>query len=518
MAYDATPLIPRDVLFSAPDRSDPAVSPNGKLVGHIARLNGAPNVWVGPIDESAPAHPATNVQGRGVTEYAFCHDDHTLLYVAGGDDETARVHLLDLDTGQTQPVSPAGDTAQVLGHNRWHPTTVLVGLNRQDIYRLNLATSELELVDHRPGFESWIIDTDLNVRGGLRRNAPAGATLCLRDQAGEYVPYKTLPVDDLASTQLLGLARENSALLLLSSVDANTVRLLSIDVTTGAERVLAEDPRCDIRGVIQDPRTLAPQAIIFARDRDEWLWLDHDIGVDVEEFRRKLRVEDGVDGEIALHRSERTDRMWLISISPSDGPSRHYVFDRDDKQSRLLFSERPALDDYRLAPMESFTFLTRDGVTQRGYVTYPSGGKRHGLPAVLLVAADSSDHRWGLHPEVQWLANRGYACLNVNARGGVDAVQYAADSGWIDKTRVGIMDDSRSGDAALAVAAAEPGYFACAVGRSPTSDPHDTEEYRATTELVLAKHLGGRVQAKTSYLLKRDAESADLTAKPEDQR
>jgi len=93
---------------------------------------------------------------------------------------------------------------------------------------------------------------------------------------------------------------------------------------------------------------------------------------------------------------------------------------------------------------------------------------------------------WGFDPEAQFLANRGYVCLQVNFRGStgygksflnagdkqwgakmhddlLDTVDYAVRQGWVDADRVAIMGGSYGGYAALVGAAFTPDAFRCAV-------------------------------------------------------
>src|SRR5262249_59827913 len=98
------------------------------------------------------------------------------------------------------------------------------------------------------------------------------------------------------------------------------------------------------------------------------------------------------------------------------------------------FAHRPGLSEYGLDPMEPFSFQAGDGLTIHGYLTFPPGAGREGLPMVLNVhggpwARDS----WGFDPEAQWLANRGYLCLQVNFRGSTGygkAFVNAGDREW----------------------------------------------------------------------------------------
>ena len=137
--------------------------------------------------------------------------------------------------------------------------------------------------------------------------------------------------------------------------------------------------------------------------------------------------------------------------------------------------------------MEPFSFTSRDGLTVHGYVTFPPGGGRSGLPAVLDVHGGPQVRDvWGWNPEAQWFANRGYLSIQVNYRGStgygkafvnagdrewgakmhddlIDAVGYVVEQGWADRDRIAIYGGSYGGYAALVGAAFTPDVFRCAV-------------------------------------------------------
>lgn len=481
------PLIPRSVLFGNPDRVSPSVSPDGTLLGYVAPRDGVLNVWVEPLDGSAPARAVTDDRDRGVRSYAFCHDDRHLLYIQDtAGDESWRLYLLDLTTGVSRLVTPeSGVQTQILAHNRWHPGTVLLGLNDRDpqlhdLHRLDLATGERTKLMDNPGFMSWLVDSDLEVRGGATMNPDGGVVVHLREGAG-FAPYLEIPPDDAATTDVLGFTRDGRALLLLSSVGANTARLVRRDLVSGGETVLAEDPAYDVSGVWFHPETLEPQAVTVERDRQEIVLLDEGLRPDLQ------RLASLGEGDLGVGRRERGDRLWLVSLAPSDGPVHYWLYDRGTGQSRYLFPHRAELADAPLAPMEPFAVTARDGLALHGYLTFPPGVERRNLPAVLLVHGGpwARDY-WGYDPEAQWLANRGYVCVQVNFRGStgygkaflnagdkqwgramhddlLDTVAHVVAAGWVDRARVGIYGGSYGGYAALAGAAFTPEVFGCAV-------------------------------------------------------
>jgi dipeptidyl aminopeptidase/acylaminoacyl peptidase len=165
----------------------------------------------------------------------------------------------------------------------------------------------------------------------------------------------------------------------------------------------------------------------------------------------------------------------------------YHVYDRASGDLAFLFAHKPQLDDYALAPMQPFSYEARDGLGISGYVTFPPGAEPRDLPAVLNVHGGPwTRDVWGYDAEAQWLANRGYACVQVNFRGSsgygkafgnsgdkewgramqtdlVDAVDHVVAQGWVDRSRVGIYGGSYGGYAALAGAAFTPDVFRCTV-------------------------------------------------------
>jgi dipeptidyl aminopeptidase/acylaminoacyl peptidase len=483
----AVPLIPRSVLFGNPERTGASLSPDGTRLGFVAPVDGVLNVWVGPVDDPSAARPVTFDRGHGVTAYQFAYDDRTLLYLRDTDgDENWRLYTLDLASGESTLRTPAqGVTAALMGHSRWHPRTVLVGLNDDnpqlhDVYSLDLASGEMTLVEKNPGFAGWLVDSDLQVRGGAAMTEDGGVAVALRSADGSFEPWLQVPPEDAATTTVLGWTRDGSAMLMLSSLEANTARLVRVDTTTGTQQVLAEDAVYDVSGIVTDRETLEPLSVVFAKERDEWVHLDAAFGAEVDALRARLR------GDIGLQR-DRANRRWLVVESVSDGPVRWHRYERDTGELTLLFAHKPALEQYALAPMEPLTFTARDGLDVHGYVTVPLDVPRENLPAVLLVHGGPwARDEWGYQAEAQWLANRGYVCVQVNYRGStgygkaflnagdrqwagamhddlLDAIEHLASSGLIDRSRVGIYGGSYGGYAALVGAAFTPEVFRCAV-------------------------------------------------------
>jgi len=147
----------------------------------------------------------------------------------------------------------------------------------------------------------------------------------------------------------------------------------------------------------------------------------------------------------------------------------------------------PWLDENELAPMKPIQYTSRDGMTIPGYLTLPVGAKHENLPVVVNPHGGPwARDGWGFNPEVQFLANRGYAVLQMNFRGSTgygkefwqasfkqwgrtmqdditDGVEWLKEQGIADPSRIGIYGGSYGGYATLAGVTFTPELYACGV-------------------------------------------------------
>src|SRR5688572_17448255 len=81
LAQQATPLIPRKVLFDNPDKAGVKISPDGKHLSWLAPRDGVMNVWVAPADDLSKARPVTADKKRGIRMYNWTFSGNHLLYL-----------------------------------------------------------------------------------------------------------------------------------------------------------------------------------------------------------------------------------------------------------------------------------------------------------------------------------------------------------------------------------------------------------------------------------------------------
>jgi dipeptidyl aminopeptidase/acylaminoacyl peptidase len=487
------PLIPREVLFGNPEKAQPRLSPDGKRFAYLAPVDGILNVWVGPAGSPVGGedyHPVTKDRKRGIRIYFWAEDNEHIVYLQDvGGDEDWRIHATDPKTQETRDLTPFEKVqTQLLSKNKRFPDTLLVGLNKEnpqvhDVYRLSISSGDLELVARNPGnVASWVADRDFRVRGALAATPEGGFDLLFRET--EEADWRTLvswgPEDALNSGPI-GFSGDSERIYLLDSRDANAAQLVALDLSSGASEVLAGDERYDVSDVLVNPDTYEVEAVEIAKARAEWIVLDESVREDFEAIEKLNR------GDFAVTSRDRADENWLVAFTVDDGGASYYSYDRRQRKGVHLFDAWPELSEYTLARMEPISFTARDGLTIEGYLTLPPGAERKNLPMVLNVHGGPwARDGWGYDPQAQWLANRGYACLQVNYRGStgygkkflnagnkewaaamhddlVDAVHWAIEEGIADPERVAIYGGSYGGYAALVGATFTPDLFRCAV-------------------------------------------------------
>jgi dipeptidyl aminopeptidase/acylaminoacyl peptidase len=422
--------------------------------------------------------------------YFWGYDGDTIYYLQDlGGDENWSLYATNIHTAQTKHLTPFDEVqVQILAYRKQFPNEMILGLNRDDAanhdaYHLDLTTHALEKIAENPGnFTGWVVDADLQVRGAAAATAEGGFDLLIRATAGDdWTTVITWDAEDGLTSGPLGFTGDGRSIYLADSRDANAARLVKLDLATGAVEVLAEDPDYDAADVVIHPDTREVQAVAFTRARQEWLVLDEEIA---DDFNAISRLNPGDWG--LVDRTAADDR-WLIGFDRDVDSVSYHAFDRATKQGQFLFHSRPRLAEAELAPMEPIEFTARDGLTVHGYLTRPPGSGAEPGPMVLNVHGGPW-HRdtWGYDPETQWLANRGYVCLQVNFRGStgygkafvnagdgewggrmhddlIDAVEFAVQEGWADRDRIAIYGGSYGGYAALVGATFTPEVFRCAV-------------------------------------------------------
>lgn len=488
---DETPLIERARLFGNPTRAQGLISPDGRWLSWIAPSEGVLNVWVAPVDAPGKARVLTAEKVRPILQHFWAPDSSMILYVNdSGGDEDFHLYGVPVAGGPARDFTPFPKTrALVVGTSHRLKDRILVGLNTRDprwhdVHSLDLKSGKLTLVMQNDGYAGFIADDDLNLRVAIGPNREGGQDYFrMSGTTVEAKPFLSHGLDDSQTTRPLNFTADGRTLYWLDSRKRDTAAAFAMDFATGRMKLLAEDPRADVDLALVNPTSGRLEAVSFTYLKPEWKVLDPAVRADIDRLNEQL-------GNWLLRSRTDADDRWTVQADNSDKPSATYLYDRKAGTLSLMFVSRPELVGLPLAPMQPVEIRARDGRTLVSYLTLPVGAgdpPKEPLPMVLLVHGGpwARDH-YGYVRDVQFLANRGYAVLQVNFRGStgfgkaftsagdgewgrkmhddlLDAVKWAVDRKVADPKRVAIMGGSYGGYATLAGLAFTPTEFACGV-------------------------------------------------------
>lgn len=486
------PIIPREVLFGNPTKSSPKISPDGNRLAWIAPDDrDVLQVWVQSGSE-ATARKVTDDPKRGIHYFFWGEESRTLYYAQDSDgDENYHLYSVDLENPAAAAVDRTpfpGVKVEGIMTDPKFAEVILVGLNLReqglfDVHRIDLATGTITLDTENPGdVVGWEADGNLVIRAAVATTEGGGMELRVRDDAG--APWRTMirwDPDDTIGSGILGFTPDGMGLWLSSNQGRDTAALTRFSFADRAETTIAADPESDIRQTLIHPVTKEAQAACFGVDRYHWRAIDPGIERDLS------RAAAVSHGNLEIVSRDRDDRIWILAFAPDDGPVAWYRFDRATGATELLFHNRPELVDAPLAPMKGVTIEARDGMRIHTLLTLPLGTPPRDLPVVMNIHGGPWwRDEWGFNPEAQWLANRGYACLQVNFRGSTgfgkryvnagdkewgramqnditDAVRWLIGEGIADPKRIAIYGGSYGGYATLAGVTFTPDLYACGV-------------------------------------------------------
>ncbi|MEM9750533.1 MAG: S9 family peptidase, partial [Pseudomonadota bacterium] len=360
---------------------------------------------------------------------------------------------------------------------RWH-----------DVYQLDIETAELQLIyENTEDFSGFTFDNGLELRFAEKSTAEGGAEIYRRD-SDVWDLFMEVSPEDLYTTSLSGFSEDNATLYTIESAGRDTGALFALDMVTGEKTLVASDERADVGGTWRDKETGEPYIYQVTYDKTERTALDPRGETILAELNAQF------DGDVSRVSTTDDDLTWVILNTQSNKVPTYYVWEREKSVFTRLFSVRPELERAALAAMTPELIPSRDGLTLVSYLTLPPGVDTDGdgrpksaVPMVLNVHGGPwARDFYGYDPEAQWLANRGYAVLQVNFRGStgfgksfvnagdlqwglkmhddlIDAVNWAIAEEIAIDGRVAIMGGSYGGYATLAGLTFTPDEFACGV-------------------------------------------------------
>jgi dipeptidyl aminopeptidase/acylaminoacyl peptidase len=375
--------------------------------------------------------------------------------------------------------------------HREDPHLIAVGMNDRDaqwhdLYIVDIRTGERWLVyENTDEIAGYILDSRLTLKlATTTRNKGSGSSI-LKWTGAAFEEIMSIEADDVLDTAPLHVNRAGHAWFLRSSIGRDKAVMVRVDWTTGAQMLVASHEKVDIAGWMTDPRTDEVTAVSTEYMRSSWVAVDSATGRDLAMLEREL------DAAVEIESQSDDDTLWVVGAERPDRPYAWHLLDRRSGKITSLFSSRPKLDKVKLAPMHGVIIAARDGFDLVCYLTLPASetGTRPARPLPMVLDVHGGPwgrDGWRYDRNVQWLANRNYAVLQVNYRGStgfgktftnagdrewggkmhddlIDAVNWSVAEGIADPKRIAICGASYGGYAAFVGATFTPEVFCCSV-------------------------------------------------------
>jgi dipeptidyl aminopeptidase/acylaminoacyl peptidase len=486
-AEERASIVPLEDFFKDPEKAAYRISPDGERIIFRAQHKGRMNVFIQKLGDTT-ATPLTHETERSPYD-AYWESNERIIFVkdVGGDENT---HILSVkpDGTDLKDHTPFEKVqASVIDILEDKPNEILIQHNKRnpqvfDVYRLNLATGDSKMVAENPGnITGWITDHDGKIRAAT---ATDGVNTSLLYRASEKDKFKNVITTDFKeSISPVLFTFDNKNLFCVSNLNRDKVVLVEFDPLTGKEvRVLYENPEADLTGVEYSRKRKVLTTVYYETDKLKKHFLDPETG----EIDKKIQQQiPGYEFIVTRHNADE-DKLLVHVTSDRYFGGAYYYDVKADKLTKLA-DYKPWLKEDNMAEMKPVSYTSRDGLTIHGYLTLPKGVASKDLPVVINPhggpwARDS----WGFNPEAQFLANRGYAVLQMNFRGSTgygkkfwqasfkqwgrtmqddisDGVRWLIKEGIADSSRVAIYGGSYGGYATLAGVTLTPGLYSCAV-------------------------------------------------------
>jgi len=486
---EASARVPLRDFFRNPEIVSLTLSPDASQLAYLAPFEQRLNLFLQNRGEEK-SRQVTDVRDRDIGGY-FWKGNETLIYLKDdGGDENYHLYAVNLKTGETRNLTPfPGVRAGVVDDLPEVGDEMLISMNKRrpdvfDIYRLTLSSGELMLVVENPGnYVGYLTDHAGKIRIALAKNAEQNQNVVLfrESEDQEFRPIITTGFKDDVTPYFF--SADNKMLYAASNLNRDKKALVLIDPANGLEQQeLFSHPEVDVGGAGWSKARKVITSITYTTDKTRRHFFD-------DKARRiYATLEQKLPGyEIVIGSSNKAEDVYVVRTYSDKTRGTYYLFDWKNDKLEKWRELSPWLNESDMATMRPISYLSRDGLTIHGYLTLPNGKEAKNLPVVVNPHGGPwvRDH-WGFNSEVQLLANRGYAVLQMNFRGSLgygrafweagfkqwglkmqdditDGVEWLIQKGIADPRRVAIYGASYGGYAVLAGLAFSPEVYACGV-------------------------------------------------------
>ena len=481
------PLIPMEDFFKNPEKSSFQISPDGNYVAYMKPWEKRMNVHVLNIETNVEKR-LTSSKKRNIYGFLWLNNERIGYVKDDGGDENMHFFAVNIDGSNDIDLTPFDNVkTNIIDDLEEDHQHVILGLNKRnkqifDPYRVNVNTGAMTMIAENPGnISGWMTDHDGKLRIAMTSD---GVNTSLLYRNSESDEFKSILTNDFkVRVSPLFFTFDNNNLYVASNRGRDKTAIYEFNIGKVQEgELIFEDEKVDVANLMFSRKRKVLTGVSYNRAKKKRVFFDDWRG----DIQIKLEYQlSGYEVEITSFSKDETKAIVVAYSDKSRGE--YYFYDTETNKLNSLGKISPWLNEDYMAEMVPIAYTSRDGLTINGYLTIPKGSDGKNLPIVVNPhggpwARDS----WGYNPEIQFLANRGFAVFQMNFRGSkgygrkfwessfkewgksmqddiTDGVMWLIDEGIADPDRIAIYGASYGGYATLAGLTFTPNLYACGV-------------------------------------------------------
>ena len=476
--------------FRNPDKSSFSISPNGLNIAYMKPWEQGDrmmNIYVKSIN-SNEEYRLTNASERSIYGFGWISDERIAYVQDKGGDENLRIYAVNIDGSNEVNLTPFDNVkSQIIDDLEDDPNFIIVGLNIRnpqvhDAYRLDVHSGELTMLAENPGnISSWMTDNNGVLRIATTSDGVNTSILYRENEDQDFQSILTTNFKESVSP--LFFTFDNKKLYVSSNRGRDKSAIYTFNLQTAKEdSLIFEHLEVDVYNLMKSRKRQVITGVSYTTDKTYRVFFDEEREILQQKIEQKL---PNLDVVISSSNKDETKSVVVAYSDKSRGT--YYYYDTKEDKLIKLADLSPWLNEKDMASMVPISYQSRDGLTINGYLTLPVGGSGKNLPVVVNPHGGpwARDY-WGFNPEVQYLANQGYAVFQMNFRGSTgygrefwelsfkqwgktmqdditDGVNWLINEGIADPDRIAIYGASYGGYATLAGLTFTPDLYACGV-------------------------------------------------------
>ena len=482
-----TALIPMKAFFKNPEKAGFQLSPDGTSLAFMKPWKNRMNVFIQKIGDPGEKR-VTRSTARDISDFFWANNNRIAFLQDRGGNENFHLFAVDTDGSNLKELTPFEEVrVHIVDDLEEIKDEMLIGMNKRDprvfdVYRINIDTGRMEMIAENPGnIQGWLTDNDGRLRMAM---ATDGVNQSLLYRETEKKPFKTIVTTNFKEElSPLFFTYDNQFVYMASNLGRDKTAVYKYDIADNkALELIYEHPDVDVSHLLRSKKRRKITGVTYMTDKRHYHFFDDQRGALQADLEKRL---PGYEVNIAS--SSRDETRILVRTYSDKSLGAYYFYDLTAKKFIKIADVSPWLDEKMMCDQKPISYESRDGLTIHGYLTLPERGGTQNLPVVVNPHGGpwARDY-WGFNAEAQFLANRGYAVLQMNFRGSTgygkafwqagfkkwgkemqndisDGVAWLIDKGIADPARIGIYGGSYGGYATLAGMAFTPELYACGV-------------------------------------------------------